>query len=74
VIATSAPMGFPPIAASRMTDPGVARAIGAALLAMHESTVGREILATLRLDGFTEAPSSLFDGIARLWDRAREAA
>jgi phosphonate transport system substrate-binding protein len=74
VIATSAPMGFPPVAASRLTDPGVARAIGAALLAMHTSAVGREILATLRLDGFTEVEPALFDGIATLWHRAREAA
>lgn len=74
VIGASPPMGFPPVAASRMTDPGVARAIRAALLDMHQSDAGREILASLRLDGFTVAQPSLFDSIARLWDRAREAA
>lgn len=74
VIATSAPMGFPPIAASRLTDPVLARQISAALLAMDRSEVGREILATLRLDGFAEVEPALFDSIARLWDRAREAA
>ena len=36
----------------------------AALLAMPQDAVGREILGLLRLDGFTETAPSLYDTIA----------
>jgi phosphonate transport system substrate-binding protein len=73
VVRASAPMGFPPIATSRQADPGLARAIRDALLTMPETTEGRAILATLRLDGFVAGSPSLFDGIAALSRRARAA-
>jgi phosphonate transport system substrate-binding protein len=66
VVAVSEQMGFPPIAAPAAGDPAVAEAISSALIDMPRDAVGREILATLRLDGFLAADNGLFDGIARL--------
>ncbi len=58
--------GFPPIACTRGARGGAtARAIAAALFAMPEDPVGRDILATLHLDGFAPGDDTLFDGIAR---------
>ena len=73
IVAASAPMGFPPFATSRQADPGLARAIRDALLTMPETADGRAILATLRLDGFVPGQAGLFDGIATLSQRVREA-
>jgi phosphonate transport system substrate-binding protein len=73
LLRTSEPMGFPPIAASRQTDTGIVAATEAALLGMDRSGTGREILATLRLDGFASVVPSQFDGIEALWRRVREA-
>ena len=58
-------LGFPPIAClSRLNDAPETLALRRALLAMREDVVGSEVLKQLRLDGFTEANPSLFDGIA----------
>jgi phosphonate transport system substrate-binding protein len=70
VVQASGPMGFPPFATSRQADPGLTRAIRGALLTMPETTDGRAILATLRLDGFVAGSPGLFDGIAALSRRA----
>lgn len=69
VVARSDPMGFPPVVASMATPGAVAAGITAALLAMPEVPLGRSILATLRLDGFTKAPPSLFDSIREMSQR-----
>lgn len=71
VIRRSELMGFPPIASSRATDPGIARAIGAALINMPNDPLGQKILATLRLDGFRQGEPQLFDSIAAAWQRVR---
>lgn len=71
VVQTSAPMGFPPFATSRQTDPGLAREIRDALMTMPATADGRAILATLRLDGFVAGSPGLFDSIATLSRRAR---
>lgn len=73
IVHAPAPMGFPPFATSRQSDPGLARAIRDALLTMPETADGRAILATLRLDGFVAGSAELFDGIAALSRRARAA-
>jgi phosphonate transport system substrate-binding protein len=73
IVHASPEMGFPPFAASRQVDPGLARAIRGALLTMPETEDGRAILATLRLDGFAAPAAGLFDGIAALSRRVREA-
>ncbi len=56
--------GFPPIAspASASGSPAVI-AIKAALLGMHQDARGREVLAQLRLDGFTVESPKLFASI-----------
>jgi phosphonate transport system substrate-binding protein len=65
-------LGFPPVAclAARRDEP-VVRDLRDALLAMPESVSGREILGMLRLDGFSDEPASLFDGIQALYDAVR---
>lgn len=73
IIHASPQMGFPPFATARQADPGLARAIRGALLTMPETEDGRAILATLRLDGFVTPEADLFDGIATLSRRLREA-
>lgn len=57
--------GFPPIACSAVAV-GSARTekLRRALLSMHESDLGREALAALRLDSFAAEPASLFDPVA----------
>jgi phosphonate transport system substrate-binding protein len=69
VVWRSSEMGFPPIATARNGDPSLANAFRAALLAMPEDPLGRQILSTLRLDGFSAEPPELYDGIAALWSR-----
>lgn len=71
VVRRSEEMGFPPIAALRSIDPGVLGAVKTALLDMPKDPLGREILATLRLDGFSAEPPELFDSIAAMWQRVR---
>lgn len=66
IVRASEPMGFPPIAAPRDGDPGLRRATAGALAAMPGDPLGREILATLRLDGFAEPDPALYLGIERL--------
>jgi phosphonate transport system substrate-binding protein len=73
ILRASEPMGFPPIAASRQTEPSVIAATEAALIGMGGSAAGQEILATLRLDGFAAIAPSAFDSIALLWRQVREA-
>jgi phosphate/phosphite/phosphonate ABC transporter binding protein len=69
VIWRSPEMGFPPVAASRRADPEVTRALQSALIDMPNDPTGRNVLATLRLDGFSIETPELFDGIAVLWHR-----
>ncbi len=71
VIARSEPMGFPPVVAPAAAQASAAAAIGEALIAMPRSALGRTILATLRLDGFTSAGPALYRGIEALARRAR---
>ncbi len=58
-------LGFPPIAAPREPlSPERSDLLGDALLAMHDDPEGRQVLATLRLDGFASRPGSLYEPIA----------
>lgn len=72
VVQASATMGFPPFATSRRLDQGLRDALRDALLTMPDTTEGRAILGTLRLDGFVPGSPALFDSIAAL-TRARAA-
>jgi phosphonate transport system substrate-binding protein len=72
VVQRSAQMGFPPIAAARVGDIGLRRAIREALVAMPDDATGQVILSTLRLDGFAPADPSLFASIEAMWLRTRE--
>jgi phosphonate transport system substrate-binding protein len=71
VVMRSEPMGFPPVVASSTGDAAVASAISQALLTMRSSAKGRNILGTLRLDGFTAGEPGLYRGIEALVRRAR---
>jgi len=68
-------LGFPPIACHRTTQssPRI-ETLRAALTTMPDSEPGRAILELLRLDGFTRAEPSLFDGIAAKYEAVRSAA
>jgi phosphonate transport system substrate-binding protein len=69
VLWRSSEMGFPPIATARSGDQGLTKAFRSALLAMPDDPIGRGILATLRLDGFSDEQPDLYDGIAALWSQ-----
>lgn len=57
-------LGFPPIAClQRLNSAPETIALRQALQAMSRDAVGADVLKQLRLDGFLEAPPSLFDGI-----------
>lgn len=58
-------MGFPPVAtaASNASSDGIGR-LRQALLAMAADPTGRDVLALLRLDGFSQAEPSLYDSVA----------
>lgn len=57
--------GFPPIACNRAASrAGIGDALRDALLAMGSAQAGRDVLATLRLDGFMAPEPTLFAGIA----------
>jgi len=65
VIGRSEWLGFPPICARRDgTASEPVRALRDALTGMAGTETGRQALAALQLDGFTEAPANLYDGIA----------
>lgn len=65
-------LGFPPVACARAARHSEAVvAIQRALLTMADDPAGRQALDMLRLDGFTAGEPSLFDGIARKYERIR---
>ncbi len=65
VIHRSELLGFPPVAClSRQAKDGDVLIMQRALFAMAGDAGGREVLKLLRLDGFAEEPTSLFDPIA----------
>jgi phosphonate transport system substrate-binding protein len=72
VILKSELLGFPPIAcpAAEAQSPTIMQ-LREALIAMPNDQRGRDVLAMLRLDGFSNEPPELFDGIARKMDLVR---
>jgi phosphate/phosphite/phosphonate ABC transporter binding protein len=65
ILRRSERLGFPPIAcASSERQKDAVVAINGALLNMADDTEGRDILGLLRLDGFSNQESRLFDTIA----------
>ena len=65
VIWKSEPFGFPPlVTARRATHPHIER-LRAALLGMADDLVGRELLGSLNLSGFSAGMPSQFDSIRR---------
>lgn len=65
VVLKSAEDGFPPFVARKdkiATAPLIA--LKAALLRLHQTDIGRAVLASLHLDAMMEAPAQLYDGIA----------
>jgi phosphonate transport system substrate-binding protein len=67
VVRKSSWLGFPPIACPASLDRApLTMALRKALGAMPDDPDGRAVLAMLRLDGFKEEPSALFDPIAAM--------
>jgi len=66
VVRRSELLGFPPVACNvRLRDTATVIGISDALVSMNGTEQGRQLLATLRLDGFTPGNMALFDGIAQ---------
>lgn len=64
VIRKSEWLGFPPVACNRLArEDEAVKGIAEALISMNVDERGREILATLYLDGFIRGEPALFDGI-----------
>lgn len=72
VILKSEPLSFPPIAcpAAEAQSPTIMQ-LREALIALPSDRRGRDVLAMLRLDGFSNESPELFDGIARKMDLMR---
>ncbi len=66
ILERSPDFGFPPFVAPRATPATLIKRFADALAAMPSTEAGRAVLAELRLDGFTAASPTLFDGIARM--------
>jgi phosphonate transport system substrate-binding protein len=68
VIYRSEPLGFPPIVGLQTPrDPTLAKALSAAFMDMPSDPLGREILAMLQLDGFTQATPDLYHATQEKW-------
>lgn len=66
VFEESGPFGFPPIVATRGVDRDTFARVRRVLVDMHADAAGRELLATLALDGFADADPALFESIGRM--------
>ncbi len=65
-------LGFPPIACAKtLAGTPLAASIRRAFVDMHDDADGRELLAMLRLDGFTPGDPHLFDDIAQKYALVR---
>lgn len=65
VVRRSELLGFPPVACLRAQAASApVHALRQALLEMHESPDGRDVLNILKLDGFVQGSPDLFQGIA----------
>jgi phosphonate transport system substrate-binding protein len=68
VIYRSEELGFPPIVGLQAArDVSLAEAISRAFLDMPSSPLGRDILAILQLDGFTQSGPELYQGTLDKW-------
>ena len=65
VIWKSEPFGFPPLVVRKGHEHPQMEALRQALLHMGDDKVGRDLLASLNLTGFTLGQASLFDSIRR---------
>jgi phosphonate transport system substrate-binding protein len=66
VLHRSPDFGFPPIVAGAHVAAGTRERMQRALLSMHDSPEGRDVLAELRLDRLDAGTPRLFDSIARM--------
>ncbi len=68
VIYRSEQLGFPPIVGPQTPrDPGLAKALSGAFIGMPSDPLGRDILAMLQLDGFTQATPDLYHATQEKW-------
>jgi phosphonate transport system substrate-binding protein len=65
VVWRSEPFGFPPLVTRKGHEHPHMESLRLALLHMSDDKVGRELLASLNLSGFTQGQPSLFDSIRR---------
>ena len=68
VVYRSEKLGFPPIVGLKSaSDTDLSKALAAAFKAMPADPLGRDILATLGLDGFAEGDPDLYRGTLEKW-------
>lgn len=68
VVYTSEELGFPPIVGLKSaSDTELAKALSTAFKSMSSDPLGRDILATLGLDGFTDGDPDLYRGTLEKW-------
>ena len=68
VVYRSEQLGFPPIVGLKSaSDTALPKAISAAFIGMPNDPLGRNILAILELDGFTQATPDLYRGTLEKW-------
>jgi phosphonate transport system substrate-binding protein len=68
VVYRSEQLGFPPIVGLKSaSETALANAISAAFIGMPADPLGRNILAILELDGFTQASPDLYRGTREKW-------
>lgn len=65
VVWKSEPFGFPPLVTARRSSHPHMERLRSALLAMPDDPVGRELLGSLNLSGFSPDAASLFESIRR---------
>lgn len=71
IVHRSDPLGHPPFVARADLPASEIERFRDVLLEMAGDPIGMELLATLRLDGFTPGRPSLYDEIARMAERVR---
>jgi len=66
VIKRSPPFGIPPVITAKQIDAGLKKKIRDALLNMHRTEKGREILKAMMIDGFAQVSDSAYGSIREM--------
>ena len=73
IIQKSPAFGFPPLVSSKRTNAKIVKQMKSVLLGMSQEPTGRQFLVGFKLDGFSDSPAELFDGIGQMANETRKA-